>query len=84
MSSVLFSEKPEMEGVRKLPSSAVNDFSGDGKCSAAKHNNWRALKITSRYSLLASRSLGAISSAGQKDTDEPRVNNIRLFLSKYW
>lgn len=62
LSSLPFSEKSEMEGGRKLPYTIVNDLSGDGKCSATKHNNQSALKITSKYSLLASRSPGAISS----------------------
>lgn len=51
-----------MEGGQKLPYAIVNDLSGDGKCSATKHNNQSALKITSKYSLLASRSPGAIPS----------------------
>lgn len=62
LSSLLFSEKSEMEGGKKLPYIIVNDLSGDGKCSATKHNNQNALKITSEYSLLASRSPGAIQS----------------------
>lgn len=56
------SEKPEMEGGKKLPYTIVNDLSGEGKCSATQHNNQSALKITSKYSLLAFRSLGAIPS----------------------
>lgn len=62
LSSLPFSEKSEMEGGKKQPYTIVNDLSGDGKCSATKHNNQSALKITSEYSLLASRSPGAISS----------------------
>lgn len=62
LSSLLFSEKCEMEGGQKLPYTIINDLSGDGKCSATKHNNQSALKITSKYSLLAFRSPGAIPS----------------------
>lgn len=62
LSSLPFSEKSEMEGGKKLPYTTVNDLSGDRECSATKHNNQSALKITSKYSLLASRSPGAISS----------------------
>lgn len=62
LSSLPFSEKSEMERGKKLPYTIVNDLSGDGKCSATKYNNQSALKITSKYSLLASRSPGAISS----------------------
>lgn len=62
LSSPLFSEKYEMEGGQKLLNAIVNDLSGDGKCSATKRNNQSALKITSKYSLLASRSPGAILS----------------------
>lgn len=62
LSSLLLSGKYEMEGGQKLPYAIVNDLSGDGKCSATKHNNQSALKISSKYSLLASRSPGAIPS----------------------
>lgn len=62
LSSVLFSEKYEMEGGQKLPYTIINDLSRDGKCSATKRNNQSALKITSKSSLLASRSPGAIPS----------------------
>lgn len=62
LSSLLFSEKSEMEGGKKLPYSIINDLSGDRKCSATKRNNQSALKITSKYSLLAFRSPGAIPS----------------------
>lgn len=58
LSFVLFLEKSEIEGRKKLPYTIVNDLSRDGKCSATKHNNQSALKITSKYSLLASRSPG--------------------------
>ena len=34
LSSLLFSEKSEMEGGKKLPYSIINDLSGDRKCSA--------------------------------------------------
>lgn len=57
------SEKPEMEGGKKQPYTIVNDLSGDRKCSATQYNNQSALKITSKYSLLASGSLGAIPSS---------------------
>lgn len=60
LSSLLFSEKSEMEGGKKLPYSIINDLSRDRKCSATKRNNQSALKITSKYSLLAFRSPGAI------------------------
>lgn len=60
--SVILRKKYEMEGGQKLPYAIVNDLSGDGKCSATKHNNQSAMKITSKYSLLASRSPGAIPS----------------------
>lgn len=62
LSSLLISENYEMEGGQKLPYTIINDLSGDGKCSATKRNNQSALKITSKYSLLASRSPGAILS----------------------
>lgn len=62
LSSLLFSEKFEMEGGKKLPYTIINDLSGDRNCSATEHNNQSALKITSKYSLLASMSLGAILS----------------------
>lgn len=62
LSSMLFSEKCEMKGGQKLPYTIINDLSGDGKCSATKHNNQSASKITSEYSLLAFRSPGAIPS----------------------
>lgn len=62
LSSLPFSEKSEMGVGKKLPYTIVNDLSGDGKCSATKHNNRSALKITRKYSLLACRSPGAISS----------------------
>lgn len=62
LSSLLVSEKSEMEGGKKQPYTIINDLSGDRKCSTTKHNNQSALKITSKYSLLASRSPGAIPS----------------------